>query len=227
MKDKTLIGGIVVMIIGAVLIGVVWSLFLNPAQTPTAPLQAIPVDAPEGGSYTIFEINPEKSEVSFMLDETLRGLPTTVHGYSQNLAGQIAVDFANPQASQIGPILINARTLLTDNEFRNNAIHSFILDSETYELITFMPTKINGLPAEYSPETQISIEIEGNLTIREITQPVVFTGTLSPNDSQIIGSATATINRADFELKIPEAPGVTKVGEEVKLSIQFTADLHQ
>ena len=66
MKDKTLAGGIVVMVVGALLIGVVWFLFLRPAQTPTAPIEAIPVEV-ESDSYIIFEIVPTNSEVNVYL----------------------------------------------------------------------------------------------------------------------------------------------------------------
>jgi polyisoprenoid-binding protein YceI len=225
MKDKTLVGGIVVMLIGAVFIGVVWSLFLQPTRTPSAPLAAIPV-AIEGGNdrYTFFEIDSTESEVTFTLNETLRGLPITVIGGSSQVAGQIAVDFSNPSASEVGPIQINARTLLTDNEFRNNAIHNFILDTEQYEFITFTPNKISGLPNEFVSGKVISVQIEGDLLIREITQPVIFTATITPNGrAQLTGSATAEIWRTDFNLQIPNAPGVANVSEKVTLIINFIA----
>lgn len=225
MKDKTLVGGIVVMVVGAVLIGVVWILFLQPAQMPTTPLTAIPMTI-EGDSnrYTLFEIIPTESEVTFTLNETLRGLPTTVVGSSRQVAGQIAVDFTNPAASQLGPILINARTLLTDNEFRNNAIHNFILDTELHEFIRFTTNKISGLPSDFVPDQQISLQIEGDLKIGEVTQPVTFTATITPNGrSQLTGSATAQISRTDFDLQIPNASGVANVGEEVTLTVDFVA----
>ncbi len=223
MKDKTLVGGIVVMVVGVLLIGIVWLLFLQPSRTPSQPIIAIPVTIEEDSSrYTVFEIVPAESEVTFTLNETLRGLPTTVVGRSRQVAGQIAVDFANPAASKIGPILINARTLLTDNEFRNNAIHSFILDSEPYEFITFTPNQISGLPNEFVPDQPISIQIAGDLTIREVTRPITFTGTITPNGRiQITGSATTQIMRENFDLQIPNAPGVANVSEEVSLTIDF------
>ena len=224
MKDKTLLGGIVVMVGGALLIGVVWYIFLQPAQTPTTPLVAPPVTI-EGdeANYVIFEIVPTESNVTFMLDETLRGLPTVVEGSSQQVAGQIAVHFNNPAASQLGPILINARTFLTDNEFRNNAIHNFILDTENYEFITFTPKQLRGLPTEFVPGP-IFVEIDGDLTIRDVTQPVTFIGEVTANGrTQLTGSAAAQLLRSDFNLQIPDAPGVANVSEQVTLSIEFVA----
>lgn len=227
MKDKTLLGGVIVMGLGAVLIGVVWVLFLQPSRTPTEPLTAVPVQpAGDPANYTIFEINPAESEVTFSLDETLRGLPTIVIGNSRQVAGQIAVDFANPANSQIGPIVINARTLATDNEFRDNAIHNFILDTEAFEFITFTPTAVRGLPEQFEAtlSAPIAIEIEGTLQIRDTIQPVIFSGTVSANGrSQLTGSASAQIQREDFQLRIPEATGVANVSEQLLLTIHFLA----
>ena len=225
MRDKTLLGGLIVMGVGAVLIGVVWALFLQPSRTPTEPLTAVPIQL-EGDSttYTIFEINGAESEVTFVLDEVLRGLPTIVTGNSRYVAGQIAINFANPQASQIGPITINARTLDTENEFRDNAIHNFILDTEANEFITFTPTEIRGLPAQFVANESVAIEIVGELKIRDIAQPVIFEGTVMANGrTQLTGSATAQIERGAFQLQIPNAPGVANVSEKVSLAINFIA----
>lgn len=224
MKDKTLLGGIVVMVVGAILIGVVYILFLQPAQDPTAVLTAVPVTIPNNGQYTLLEIVPNESLVTFTLEETLRGLPTTVVGQSRAVAGQIAVDFANPATAQIGPILINARTLLTENEFRNNAIQNFILQTEAYELITFTPQQISGLPAQFTANEPVALTIQGDLTIRDVTQPVTFAATVTANGrTELTGSATAQIARADFALTIPDAPGVANVSEAVGLRIEFVA----
>ena len=225
MKDKTLLGGIIVMVVGAVLIGVVWALFLQPSRTPTEPIAAIPLELGENADrFTLFEIVPDASEVTFELDEVLRGLPTTVVGGGRQIAGQIAVDFENPSDSQIGTISINARTLATDNEFRDNAIHNFILDTETYEYITFSPMQISGLPDTFLANEAIPVEIAGELTVRDITQPVVFSGEVTADGrTQLTGSATAQISRADFNLQIPNAPGVANVSDEILLTIQFLA----
>ena len=224
MKDKTLLGGIVVMIVGAILIGVVWVLFLQPAQTPSAVLTAVPITLPDNSQFTILEIVPEESLVTFTLDETLRGLPTTVVGQSRAVAGQIAIDFADPTTAQIGPILINARTLLTENEFRNNAIQNFILQTEAYELITFTPQQISGLPAQFTANEPVTLTIQGDLTIRDITQPVTFAATVTADGrTELTGSAAAQISLADFALTIPDAPGVANVSEVVGLRIDFIA----
>ena len=57
---------------------------------------------------------------------------------------------------------------------------------------------------------------------------MVFDVTAVPvSDTRIDGSATAAIQRADFDLFVPGATGVAGVEEEVILEIDFTAEAPQ
>lgn len=174
----------------------------------------------------IFSIVAEDSEVRFILDELLRGSPNTVTGRTNQIAGQIGVDFANPANSQVGEIVINARTLSTDNEMRNRAIRSAILQSaqDAFEFISFQPTALDGLPASVTLGEAFTFQITGNLNIRDITHPVTFDVTVTPvSETRIEGTATTTIQREDYGLTIPNVPGVADVDEAVKLEIDFVA----
>ncbi len=67
--------------------------------------------------------------------------------------------------------------------------------------------------------------MSGDLTIRNVTQPVTFTVTAQGTSaSQIAGTATATVNRSDFNLDLPSVPNVANVGEQVTLQINFVAN---
>jgi polyisoprenoid-binding protein YceI len=165
--------------------------------------------------------------VRFILDEVLRGSPNTVTGRTDQIAGQIAVDFANPQNSQVGEIRISARSLATDNELRNRAIRGQILQSsqDEFEFISFKPTEITGLPASVTMGQSFEFQITGDLTIRDITHPVTFDVTVTPDsEAHIEGTAIATVQRGDFNLIIPNVPGVADVDEAVRLEVDFEAD---
>lgn len=187
------------------------------SPTETAPAES-------GGSLVIYQILPGSSQVRFELDEDLRGTRITVVGTTDQVAGELALDFSDLSAIQVGTIQINARTLLTDNNFRNRAIQNEILDTGTHEFITFTPTAINGLPASVETGTELTFTIDGDLAIRSITQPVTFTITAQAlSETEIVGTASTTIQRADFDLNIPSVPNVANVEEEVELYIDFVA----
>src|SRR5690606_27226017 len=127
--------------------------------------------------------------------------------------------------TQVGVIQINARTLATDNNFRNRAIQNEILDTGAYEFITFTPTGIEGLPASAAVGETVTFTLVGDLTIRDVTLPATFAvEATAVSETQITGTATAVVNRADYGLQIPSVPSVANVEEEVELYIDFTAN---
>lgn len=193
---------------------------------PTAEPTAAPTAEPtaEGFALTIFTIDQEQSQVRFELDEDLRGQRITVVGTSNQVAGELAVDLDDLADTQVGVLQINARTLQTDSGNRNRAINNFILDTSTYEFITFEPTALNNLPDTAVIGEAVTFEIVGNLTIRDVTQEVVFSVSATPvSETELNGTASTVITLAQYGLSIPSVPAVANVEEEVELYIDFVA----
>ena len=186
---------------------------------------------PIGFSRALYRIDPDESEVRFILQEDLRGERIDVVGVTDQIGGDFIVDFSAPGASQVGEILINARTLVTDNDFRNRAIRSSILRSadDAFEFIRFVPTSIDGLPDEQQLREFESFDftITGELTIVEVTQEVTFdvSGRIGEAGETLIGTATTQILWPDYNLSIPSVPGVANITDDVTLELDFSADL--
>ena len=197
-----------------------------PTPTPATVATAAPTSTPTpaSGGLIVFTIVPAESEARFLIDEVLLGRPNTVVGVTNQVAGELAVDPANPAAAQVGPVIVNARTLVTDNNFRNNAIKNRILLTNTYEYITFTPTAIRGLPTTVTIGQPFAFEIEGDLSITDATRTVVFAVTVTPVSSERIeGLARTTVLWRDFGLFIPDSPSVDTVADEVTLELEFVA----
>ncbi len=193
-----------------------------PAEATVAPTEE---PAAPAGAAQVFTIDSAASQVRFQLDEDLRGERKTVVGTTDQVAGQISINLADLSQTQVGIIQINARTLATDNNFRNRAIQNEILDTGDFEFITFTPTAVEGLPASATIGEAISFSIVGDLTIRDITMPATFNvEATAVSETQITGTATTVINRTDYDLQIPSVPSVANVEEEVELYIDFTAN---
>jgi polyisoprenoid-binding protein YceI len=174
----------------------------------------------------VYRISASDSIVSFQLEEDLRGQRNVVTGETQEVAGDILVDFDNPAMSEVGTIRINARTLATDNDFRNRAIRTQILQSarDEYEFIEFEPTEIRNFPADPQIGQELTFDVVGNLTIRETTREETFQATVTlVNEDLMEGMATAQVLRENYGLQIPSAPGVANVTDEVQLTINFVA----
>jgi polyisoprenoid-binding protein YceI len=249
-RKLLLIGGGALAIV-AIAAFVIFGVLLREPEAASAPIQAVPLASATNGSaptaqggpaaeaaptsaaatsgapsadQVLFQIVPEQSEARFRLDEVLRGEPKTVIGKTNQVAGQIAINPKDLSASQIGKIQINARTLATDEDRRNRAINNFILQTDSFEMISFEPTSISGLSGSGAVGQPYSFDIAGNLTIRDVTKPVVFKAQVqAESDKKLVGSASTTIKRADYNLNIPNVPFVANVSEDVALELSFVA----
>ncbi|MGB3717378.1 MAG: YceI family protein [Candidatus Promineifilaceae bacterium] len=179
---------------------------------------------PGGSEPVLFEIVQAESEARFIIDEVLRGNPKNVIGLTDQIAGEILFDAADPASAQVGTILVNARTLSTDDNRRNRAIGNQILDSDNFEFISFTPTAVTGLPASAGAGESVTFQITGDLAIRDVTNEVTFQVTVVPvSADRLEGRASTTIQRGDYGLIIPSVPFVANVGEEVLLELDFVA----
>lgn len=174
-----------------------------------------------------FKIIAAESRASFTLEEDLRGVRTTVIGSTSEVGGSIMVDMANPGASSIGAIVINARTLETDNSFRNRALRSQILKSaqDEFEFIIFEPRELRNWSADtVSVGETVNFDVAGDLTVAGVTQPVSFAVTVAlDSETQISGGATVNLLHGDFGLVIPDVRSVANVTDDVTLSLDFVA----
>lgn len=178
----------------------------------------------DAAGLQIYTISQAESEVRFELDEDLRGERLTVVGTSDQVSGQIGLDSADLASAQVGTIQVNARTFVTDNDRRNNAINNFVLNTADYEFIFFEPTAVVGLPASAEVGEPLPFQIVGNLTIRDITQEITFeVEAFLESGDKLVGSAATLIPLEDFEITIPDVPVVANVEDELELYIDFVA----
>jgi polyisoprenoid-binding protein YceI len=199
-----------------------------PVASTDTPQAALPTNTPAAGTQSgpiTFELVQAESEARFSIDEVLNGSPKLVIGVTDQVAAQIVIDPANPAATQVGVIQINARTLSTDSSNRNRAIQNQILDTGEFEFVTFTPKSYANLPASVAVGDTFTFQMVGDLTIRHVTQEVTVDVTVTvESESRIRGLGTATINRSDFELTIPQVPQVASVDEDVLLELEFVAE---
>lgn len=176
-------------------------------------------------AVTIYEIVQAESQARFYIDEVLRGDLVTVEGITDQVAGQIALNPNDLSTAQIGTILVNVRTLATDNDFRNRAIKNQILLTDDHEFVTFEPTAIVGLAESGTVSESYSFQIVGDLTIINNTQEVTFEATVTPTSEQRVeGIAITTILYADFGLTIPASRSVDAVEDDLRLELAFVAE---
>lgn len=211
-------------IFGLLGLGYVW--FSGGDGRASEPIAAPSLSVEPSDPRLLFSINPDESEALFRIDEVLLGDPKTVVGTTNQIAGEMLIDWDDPANSQVGLIRVNVRTLSTDNEFRNRALRGQILevDQDEFEYAEFIPLELLQLPSSITVGELAEFQIRGNLTVHGVTHEVIFDATLViVSENRIEGNAQTTVSYRDFDMTIPEAPGVADVSDQLELEIRFVA----
>ena len=202
---------------------------LKTPAAPSGPIQSVTL-AFDGGSSavassaTLYEIQAGASRATFQLGEVLNGQPNTVVGETDQVSGQIGLSLDQPQSAQVGTILVNARTLATDDAQRNRVIMNVILATDQNEFISFKPTAISGLPASSAIGEPQNLTLTGQLTIRGVTREATFNATVTPvSATELDGTASTTVRFADWGINIPDVPFVAGVSDTAQLQLTFVA----
>lgn len=181
--------------------------------------------AADSGTRT-FTIVPEESKVSYAVGEVFirdDNRFVTAVGITQQIEGEVYYDTANPQNSTFGTITIDISAFKSDSDRRDKAIQDQWLESARYPIATFEPTTIEGLPETYTDGEEITLQITGDLTVRETTQPVTFVTVGQITGNEMTGKATTTIQMTNFGFDPPDIAGILKAENDAELTFEFVA----
>ncbi len=201
---------------------VVILLFVPPAPA----LRAGPAATLATPALERFVIVPAESQVIYRVVETLFNENNRFNiavGTTQVVRGEIFLDRRNPRNSRVGTITVDISQFKSDNARRDRAIRERWLESARYPLAEFTPTAIHGLPASYTEGREITLEITGNLKIREAVKAATFATALKLERNTLSGTASTTILLTDFGFDPPAIFGILRAENEARLEFTFTA----
>jgi polyisoprenoid-binding protein YceI len=195
-----------------------------PAATEAAQPQPTEAAAPAAGAAIVYRIDAAQSEARYEVGETFfQGNRFAVAiGRTKGIAGDVLVDFANPANSQIGTIVIDVSQLTSDENRRDNYIRNNALESSQYPQATFVPTKIEGIPASVKPGETLTLKVTGDLTVKQTTKPVTFDITLQATQDKLTGTASTEIVLSDFDAG-PIQLAMLQTEDKAKLVFEFVA----
>lgn len=144
----------------------------------------------------------------------------TVKGRFTDVEAEIELDEAQPESSRVKAV-ITAASLTTGNPDRDTHLKSAdFLDTERFPALTFESTSVRQTGSD-------GFELAGDLTIRDVTRPVVLRGEFSGPVASPFGdrragfSLTGEIDREAFGLtwNVAMETGGLLVSKTVKLTI--------
>ena len=197
------------------------------APAPTAAAACGPTTPATAAGITHFQIAGDSSLASYTTREKFFNQPSPIFvtGMTAAITGNLNLDRTTwqPAADPPSVITVDLRTLKTDSSRRDNAIRGRFLESDKYPLATFVLKQVAGVPQSYQEGTEVTVVLEGELTVREITKPVSWQGTAKLEGSTLTGKVgTSELKYADFG--IPQITiRILAVEDWFKLDMELTA----
>lgn len=205
-----------------------------PSPTPTAVVSSEPATSTATDGLRTFMVDPAESTVSYLVDEEflagalsklgIKAGLTDVVGSTQAVEGQLELnldDLSAPLGSN--HFTVDMTTLKTDQDRRDSWILKNGPEFNTYPTAEFAATKIAGMPETYTPGETIEFQLSGDLTIREVTQPVTFDVSATIDGDTLSGVATTRLLMSDFGIDPPNFANTLTVEDEFGLEITITA----
>lgn len=178
------------------------------------------------GAVQVYNIVAEESEAAYEVGEVFFNQNNRFNlaiGVTHAISGSVTIDAANPQNSAISTITIDISQFQSDESRRDERIRREWLESATYPIATFVPTSIEGLPESYVPGEAIVFRVTGDLTIRDVTNPVTFEVTAKLDGDTLTGTAASMILMTDFGFSPPTIAGMLEAENEVTMRLTFVA----
>lgn len=221
-RRNTIIGIIAAVVIVIAIAGglFVADFLADPDDTPPV---APTLEA--GENQVVYRIDPEQSEVRYSIDEVFLedNRTGTAIGVTQGIAGDVLIDFNNPDASQLGTFVINIEQFESDSQIRDAQIRREYLESSTYPLATFEATEYLRFPEDPVIGEVYEFQITGDLTVREITAPAEWDISVMVEEEMVTGTANTTVLLSTYLGSPISIAGVLNTEDELRLTFEFTA----
>ena len=203
-----------------------------PTPTPT-PIQIESTSAEPEGTRR-FVVVSEASTAAYVVNEEFfagalakYGIDpgkTEVIGSTQAIQGELRFNLADPANALVaGRFAVNLPSLATTRSQRDEWIRDNALESNKYPTAQFIATAIENAPTSYTDGEEVTFQLVGDLTIRDVTNSTTFTVTATLEGDTLSGVATTNILMTDFGFDPPEIVGFMKSENDVLVTLQFVA----
>ena len=179
-----------------------------------------------GGGYRFAVVSAE-SEALYRVREEVAGIPLPVDavGRTNEVSGTVVFDAQGRVVRELSVARVNLNSLRSDESRRDNFVRQNTLQTSRYPEAVLVPTEVRGLPWPLPQEGSAAVTITGDLTIRDVTRCVEWTGTATFEPGAMRIEARTEFTFADFSLQQPRVPLVLSVEDLIRLEADIRFQL--
>lgn len=185
------------------------------SQTPTAQAQVGPTRLTLAAG----------SEARFRAHEVfvVQSMPNEAVGTTREVSGVIVLGPDGAILADQSLITVGLSSLQSDTDRRDAYIKRHTLQVDQFPNATFVPTSAEGLPAPLPTSGQLSFLLNGDLTLRDVTRPAVWTVLAELGETEVLGQAATSIILADFGMEKPTVGPILSIEDQIVLELDFRA----
>ncbi len=159
----------------------------------------------------------------YRVRERLMGndFPNDAIGETKNLTGAIAFDSNGKVIREASKFTVDAGSFVSDKDRRDGFVRGRLLDAEQYPTIVLVPTDVRGVILPLPTTGARPFEMTGDLTVRGVTRPTTWKGTVQFKDGAVSGSAATAFTFDDIRMEQPRVPVLLSVADTIRLEITF------
>ncbi|HLI27612.1 MAG TPA: YceI family protein [Chloroflexota bacterium] len=193
------------------------------ASTAGAPASRGSEAAAVAPAQSGFTLRLDGSEARYRARETFVNIPTPNEAVGRTTAvtGSIVLDGNNQVVREQSVVVVDVSTLRSDEERRDNYLRENTLRTAQYPTVTFRPTEVRGLPTPLPTSGEVQFQVAGDLTIRDVTRPVVWDVAATVDGQTVSGVARYDFYFGEWGVPVPQVARVASIFEPVVLEIEF------
>ena len=201
-----------------------WDWIFADSEPETRGVFAAPIAEVDSETERLYRIRPDDgSVVSYTLTERLAGTERTTTGATTVVAGDIAVNTADPARSRVGEIVVNVEMLDSDSNLRDKRLRHDYLESSHWPFARFAPVSVKGLDAAFADGATYDVAVTGDLTVKETTRTETFAGSVTVGPDRLVASVSAVVLTSDYGVGPIHIARLAHTSDEVTLAFDLVA----
>ena len=193
-----------------------------PSPIPTATPAATPTPEPTPVPLVTLKI-VDGSKARYLTKEQFasRNLPNDAVGETKDVSGTIVFDENGVVQPQESKLVVNLRTLSSDDEDRDDYLLGNSLESRSFPFAEFVIQETLGLPWPLPQVGEDGFSLKGDMTIHNTTHPLTWEVVAQFAPDQVTGIARTNFTFGTFQMVRPSKLFLLSVEDKIRLEIEF------
>lgn len=193
-------------------------------QVPATPASAAtetpePTEAPTPIALTV----REESRARYLVREQFARLdfPSDAVGETPDVSGAIVFDGDGAVRPEESMLVVDLRTLRSDEADRDDFLRWESLESDRYPLAEFEVHEAPGLPWPLPTEGETTFQLVGDMTLHNYTRPLTWEVTADFSSEEVVGTARTNFTFGTFHMVRPSRLFLLSVDDNIRLELDF------